>query len=253
MWKWGIGILSCSNPWTAEEVTTCSTDSYLAQCVSQRVGHRDWEGAFADYETAVCIFVSQPRRADSLKYLILESGCLTSCTAVWQVVLRPPEFLHSLSNLRDWFACGVNLCKYLRRSHNRFMHTIQALWEITSQERHSGILFISENEYCTSLLILSLIWDVLLFLIAQHWEIFQTLSKLDASSMTRGRKSRLPQCVTPGNKGKLALTHERGYRKASRYFTAWKMTVKVDVKISSLCSIYIEMSFFDISRKAPNL
>ncbi len=96
--------------------------------------------------------------ADNSKYLILESGCLASCVELAFFRWRPPEFLHGPMSLlsKDWFACDVNLCKYLCHSPNGFAHTIQALWEITSQERHSGIHFISENEYCTSLLILSL-------------------------------------------------------------------------------------------------
>lgn len=184
--------------------------------------------------------------ADSSKYLILESGCLASCIELAFFRLRPPEFLNgpmSLpSKLRDWFACSVNLYKYLCRSHNGLAHTIRALGEITSQERHSGILFISENEYCTSFVdskpAENLIWDVLLFLIAQHWEIFQAVWEERRKLDDQRKKIKAPQCVTTGNGGKLALTYKRGHGKASGCFTAWKVTIKVDVKTYSLFYLY---------------
>lgn len=185
--------------------------------------------------------------ADSSKFLILESGCLASCIELAFFRLRPPEFLNGplslRSKLRDWFACGVNLYKHLCRSHNGLTRTIRGNYLSRKTQRDTfyqrkWILYVIVDSKPAE----NLIWDVLLFLIGQHWEIFQALSKLsekkDASSMTRGRKSRLPNVLLLATGGKLALTSKRGHGKASGYFTAWKVTIKVDVKTSSLFYLY---------------
>ncbi len=123
------------------------------------------------------------------KYLILESGCLASCVELAFFRWRPPEFLHGPMSLlsKDWFACDVNLCKYLCHSPNGFAHNTGTLRNYLSRKTQRDtfyqwkwILYIIVDSKPAE----NLIWDVLLFWLPnieryfKHW----------ASCLSRKRK-----------------------------------------------------------------
>lgn len=242
----------------AEDVTTCwtgrmrcSTGSYL-----HNVSVREWarETERGHLQTTKQLYASALPNHYGWQLEIFDTWKWLSGKLCWISLF---QFLHGPMSLlsKDWFACDVNLYKYLCHSHNGFRaHNTATLRNYLSRKTQRDtfyqwkwILYIVVDSKPAE----NLIWDVLLFLIAQHWELFQALSKL-SEKKTQARwpeeENQGSQSVTPGNEGKLALTCKWGHGKASGYFTAWKVTIKVDVKTYSH-SIYIEISFFYISRR----